>query len=461
MEIRNHSTVQYYFHTHKKIFILFFYFINTCCSTFAQSNLPVISIVEGVLNFNGDVGYGHLNEPLTARTGFQIELQKHTEKRLSYSVFLLSGKIFGEERTPERALNFTSSILTEGIMLRYDFISNKKQQVLIPFITAGVEYAIFHPKADLKDRFGNTYHYWNDGSIKNIEQGDSSSSRVVQLFRDHVYETDLRDANIDGFGKFKLNSWGFPVGAGVRFRISNRCSMHFSSVCHILTTDHVDGITAEGNGYRKGNDRNDLFFYTSASFRFDIGAARETPKKKKRGGDYSNVDFTALGNEDADGDGIPDIRDDSSGTPSHNKVDGSGKPFDKDDDGIPDYRDLELNSAKDAVVTEEGVTITEAMIEEKFRQDSLSALPAVVEYLKSYDRLIERNPDAAKKYEVAESSGAVKTRIPNAYIPIDTDMNGVITPKEISLAIDDYLAKKSVYTVQQFFDLIDFFFSQR
>ena len=443
------------------IFILFIFTLHA----FAQDTvtqepkhfrLPVISLGVGLLNFSGDVGYNHLNQPLTARSGFQLEVQPQTENRFSFSLFILSGKIIGDEKTYNRSLNFSSSIFNEGLMLRYDFLSRKRDdQILIPFLTAGVEYMVFHSRTDLLDAKGKNYHYWNDGTIRDIAQDDINADQAKTIYRDYKYETDLREANLDGFGKYSTSTWGVPVGAGIRFKISDRCAIHFSSVCHFTGTDYIDGVTADSKGNRKGNSSNDKIFYTSVSFRFSLSSPKE---------EFSNVDFNALVNEDADGDGIPDIRDDSSGTPKNNEVSIDGKPFDKDNDGIPDYRDKELNSASDAVVNEEGITITEEMIEAKFRKDSLAALPAVIEYIQSYDRLTKRNPDVEKKWIEKNSkanNGSQSNAIPPLYRHLDLDRNGIITPKEIGLAIDDYLAKRTKYSVSEFFDLIDFFFTQK
>jgi hypothetical protein len=108
------------------------------------------------------------------------------------------------------------------------------------------------------------------------------------------------------------------------------------------------------------------------------------------------------------------------------------------------------------------VTITEAMIEEQFRRDSLSALPAVIEYLKAYDKYIKRNPEAEKSLNnVPKNNSSPAPVIPDLYRSIDMDRNGIISPKEISQAIDAYLARQSPYDVSEFFDLIDYFFSQR
>jgi hypothetical protein len=417
-----------------------------------RSYLPILSFAQGIMNFNGDVGYNRFNQPFTARSGFQIEVQLQSASRLSLAAFLLSGRLLGDEKTIHRTANFKSSVVSEGIMVRYDFLSRKNEdQVLVPFLTAGVEYIYYRSKSDLKDAHGVTYQYWDDGTIRNIAQDDPNADQATLLYRDYSYETDLRDANLDGFGKYGTSTWGIPVGAGVRFNISNRLSMHFSSVLHITGTDFIDGVTADGRASRKGNTRDDKFIFSSVSLRFSLSNPKESESASQ---------ITALAYEDADGDGVVDLDDDSSGTPRNNPVTLNGKPYDLDDDGIPDYRDQELKSAPGAVVNENGVTITEEMIEEKFRKDSLAALPAVIEYLKGFDNLTKRNPQAENNW-MKENSSSQHVPIPAIYKSLDVDKNEIISPKEISTAIDLYLSRQSPYNITQFFELIDFFFSQR
>jgi len=431
-----------------------------------KSFLPVVSLAPGVFNFIGDVGYTKANEPFFNKSGFQIELQLQTKSRISFAATLLSGKVYGEEQDRSKALNFQSSIVAEGIMVRYDFINKKRSdQILIPYVTAGVEYVIFHSFADLKDAEGNTYHYWSDGSVRNLAQNDTGASSAIKIHRDYKYETDLRDANLDGFGKYSQAAIGFPIGAGVRFVLSPKVSLHFSSVWHLVGSDLIDGVTEKSNGIRKGNAKNDNLIFSSVSLRFDLAAQSETKRKNIYSlskSDLKDVDFKALAYEDSDMDGIPDIEDDSSATPSKEKVDARGKPIDKDDDGIPDYRDLEPNSAPNAVVTVDGVTITEEMIEEKFLKDSLAALPAIVEYVQSYDRLIQRKPELEKSdIEKLNLGDPSRAKVPPLYRRLDTDANEYISPKEISIAIDEYMAGKSPYSIPEFYNLIDFFFLQK
>ncbi len=428
-----------------------------------KMKLPTVSAGIGIMSFIGDAGYSHFNEPLFAKHGFQIEVQKYTDTRISFSIFLLSGKVFGSERSLKRELNFQSGILSEGIQVRYDFISRKNpQQILIPFISAGVEYMVFHPKADLKDENGNYYHYWKDGSIRSLEESDTNASQAVVVHRDYEYETELRDANIDGFGKFSESAIAIPVGIGARLKISQRCSMHFSSVCHFTNTDLMDAVTSESSGSRQGNSKNDKFVYSSVSFRYDLSAQRQFARKTKHRKpkvDVTNVDFDAIAKDDADHDGIPDLEDDAGLNPEQAKTDAAGKPLDSDGDGVPDYRDQEPNSAQDAAVNEKGITITDAMIEEQFRKDSLAYLPPDIVYLKSVDRLSATDTSTFHNKELQNLFSKL-TLIPGIYQKLDLDLNGVITADEISRAIDSYLIGKSSYSSEQFYRLIDFFFSQ-
>lgn len=425
--------------------------------------LPTVGISHGVMSFIGDIGYHRFNEPLWNRSGLQFDLQYPLLPRLSASAFLLSGRIGANDYVPERPLNFRASVVTEGILFRYELISNKRSdQVLIPYVTGGIGYTFFRAKTDLKDAQGRTYHYWSDGSIRDIAEDASNAADAVRLYRDYQYETDLRDANLDGFGKYRPGTLTLPAGAGVRMQISNRSSIQLGAIVHFYRSDLLESVSAESAGNRQGNSANDKLVFTSAGFRYDFSAPRASAKSEKRyrvrKEDVKNVDFNALLAEDADGDGVPDVRDDSAASPleARKNVDVSGKPVDTDYDGIPDYRDKEPSSARDAVVTEEGVTITQQMVEEKFRRDSLAALPAVREYLQSYDRLTQRKAAAGQPAQPQE-----RTFIPSQYLRLDRDLNGTISPAEVSAAIDEYLDGKSPYTVVEFYQLIDYFFGQR
>jgi hypothetical protein len=378
-------------------------------------------------------------------------------------LFLLSGRVFGNEKSLTRNVNFQSDILSEGIQVRYDFISSSnKSQVLIPFLSAGIEYIVFHPKSDMKDANGNYYHYWKDGTIRTLEESDSLASQAIITHQDKVYETDLRDANLDGFGKFITSTIAFPIGMGVRMKLSERCGLIFSSVIHLTNTDMIDAISSESIASRKGNNSSDKFMFTSVGIRYDFSAPRQYRKKEPKvlpKIDITHVDFAAISREDADHDGVPDLEDEDPLTPPNVKVDARGRPVDSDNDGVPDYLDQENNSIKGSLVNEQGVTITEEMINEKLMQDSMGALPALKEYLKAIDKLGGKESTTKPTYDPKDPLSKV-TDIPKKYRNVDLDFNGVISPNEISIAIDEYLANKSPFSTDEFYKLIDFFFRQ-
>ena len=432
--------------------------------------LPVISFSQGLMYFLGDVGYSHLNEPVTSKSGMQFELQKHTNTRLSISLFILGGKVAGQEKSAQRQLNFESGIVAEGLQLRYDFYSRRKNtQFLIPYVSAGIEYMVFHARGDLKDGDGNTYHYWDDGTIRSMDQHDTMASQAHIVYRDYKYETDLRDENIDGFGKYRQSTIGFPVGAGARFRISNRVALHFGAVVHLTKTDLIDNVNNKSTSERVGNGMKDKIIFAHVAFRYDLSGKREAPRKDKLQvqvdkEEVRKVNLDSLAGQDADHDGIDDMNDDVLDSATNSKVDHDGVPVDSDGDGIPDYRDKEVHSSKDALVDLEGVTITEEMIEAKWRSDSLAALPAIVEYLHHTDKFGKDSPADAKREQfinVLNGDQSKTTKeIPAHFRSLDTDGNNQISPAEIGTAIDSYLDGKSNYSVQEFYELIDFFFSQ-
>lgn len=435
-------------------------------TTARSSALPVISLAEGMMYFMGDVGYSHPNQPVTSKSGMQLEVQMHTRSRLSFSIFILGGKVSGQEKTSYSQLNFESGIVAEGLQLRYDFFSRKKdKQVLVPFISAGLEYMVFHARGDLKDGNGEYYHYWNDGTIRSVDQNDPDAANAHVVYRDYNYETDLRDENLDGFGKYRQSTIGFPVGAGVKFRISDRVAMHFGANLHLTKTDLIDNVNQESAGGRQGNAMKDKILFAFVSLRYDLAGKREVPRKERQGAkvdkeELKNVNIDSLATGDSDHDGVDDMSDAVNDSSQEGKVDKDGKPIDTDGDGIPDYRDKEPNSAKDALVNLEGETITEEMIESKWREDSLAALPAIVEYLHHTDKFGKADGSSGGNVsQVEDHSKAAKT-IPVKFKTLDKDANNQISPGEIGVAIDEYLDGKSKLSVSEFYELIDFFFSQ-
>ena len=56
-----------------------------------------------------------------------------------------------------------------------------------PYIHVGLESIEFLSKTDLQDANGNTYHYWSDGSIKDLAENDPNADNAIDLVRDYTY----------------------------------------------------------------------------------------------------------------------------------------------------------------------------------------------------------------------------------------------------------------------------------
>lgn len=167
------------------------------------------------------------------------------------------------------------------------------------------------------------------------------------------YDWKNRAGEYDGTGTNKYVKEQFiPVGAGVKFKVSERVNFDLSYVMNYVDGDNVDGT------YAKGTSK-DKFSYTSAGLEFSLGSTSKpnldwvNPVALM----YDELKDPTLRNEvealkgrvsaleaadllkDSDGDGVADKLDKCPNTEAGIKVDGSGCPLDVDGDGVPDSKD--------------------------------------------------------------------------------------------------------------------------
>jgi OOP family OmpA-OmpF porin len=167
-----------------------------------------------------------------------------------------------------------------------------------------------------------------------------------------------------------------PIGAGVKFKVSERVNFDLGYTMNFLDGDKLDGI----NVASKPNTK-DKWSYTSAGLEFSLGSTakpnldwvnpvalmydelkdptlrQEVEALKGRVSALEAQDLL----KDSDGDGVADKLDKCPNTEAGIKVDGSGCPLDVDGDGIPDSKDAcptekgtaELNGCPPATATGE------------------------------------------------------------------------------------------------------------
>lgn len=316
-----------------------------------------------MLAFYGDVGAQHGRySPLVARVGFELRATTPITPWLEGGIHVMHGRVGVNERSLVRNLNFESRITTGGLLLRYNFLQLlNPHRVVEPFINVGIESVEFLTKTDLRDGQGRTYNYWSDGTIRDIAESAPNAGDALLIQRDYTYESDVRESNLDGFGKYEERTWAIPVGFGARMDIGHGFDFRMGATMYLTRTDLIDGITQNSVDERKGTAGNDRFLFSSFSFGYTIPMKKAAPKPKLTPLNSGAVDELAwLGDED--GDGVQDIRDLCPYTPAGVAVDASGCPMDGDGDGVPDHADDELDTAAGAPVDERGVTMSDARL---------------------------------------------------------------------------------------------------
>ncbi len=322
---------------------------------------PTFGLGPGMFAFYGDVGHQHGSySPLVTRVGYELRATTPITPWLEGGIHVLHGRLGVNERSLTRNLNFDSRITTGGVMFRYNFLQllNPKR-VVEPYINVGFESVEFLTKTDLRDAQGRLYHYWSDGTIRDIDELAANAGDAVELQRDYTYESDVRESNLDGFGKYLERTWAIPVGIGARMDIGHGFDFRMGTTMYLTRSDLIDGITPESKGDRAGTAGNDRFLFSSFSIGYTVPMKKPAKKAKMTPLKVEEIDALAwMGDED--GDGVQDIHDKCPYTPAGVKVDAFGCPLDGDGDGVPDHEDDELNTPPGAAVNARGVAFTDA-----------------------------------------------------------------------------------------------------
>jgi opacity protein-like surface antigen len=398
-----------------------------------------------VLSVSGGVGvlsyFGELNEQRnyslysSIRPGFHLDFEKKLSGVFGVSFNGMMGSLAHSQRSdiPEFNRNFQSSIMQFGlnviIHLDNDYVI-KSQSPFSPYIGLGVGYTMFETYTDLQGDGGVPYNYWDDGSIRNMPQTDSTILIADMMQRNYDYET-------------KVGSGGalvFPLTFGFKWKLTQNVESRIAASYVLTMTKDLDGINLNG--------RNDSYLYTSFSIGYTF-----YKQDKKVDDYYKDVDFEALGAIDSDGDGVPDIDDRCPGTPKGVKVDKYGCPVDSDGDGVPDYLDKEPGTKKGVQVDKHGRELTDQRLAEieKEREEMLVERQQRFADAPSMETLTKM--DTERK----PSSGS---SIPARFKVVDTNNDGYISSKELSDAIDGFFDGSVNLSVSDLHDLIDFFFEQ-
>ena len=325
---------------------------------------PTIGLGAGLISFYGDLRDYKYGNPFVSNPVYELYLHQPVTNYLSFNLYYMFGTVKVEERRLKRNLNFESELRVSGLSLEYNFDNFlKPKRSFSPFITAGVEMIEFNSKTDLLNGSGSKYNYWSDGTIRNLPENSPGSEFAVEIQRDYVYETDIREARFDGKGLYPERSLAIPVGIGGNVKITNQINLRIASTFHFTFTDMIDGVdrkSTERVGGDRANANYDYFLASTISLTYNF-------RKIDTEADYVNevIDFYAYDPSDYDEDGVIDFMDKCPNTPPNVEVDTLGCPIDSDGDGLADYIDQEINSLG-TTVNSEGIYLTDEMIYESY-----------------------------------------------------------------------------------------------
>ena len=416
---------------------------------------PILYVGWGNLSFLGDVRDNYYTNPLVGRHPFTAGINRKINQEFSLDFNIIKGNMSGIERNNGRNLNFMTDVFIGGVSVNYNFghilkkpnvfLPLEEQRILLPFFSLGIESIFFNSKTDMKDAQGRTYHYWSDGTIRDLPEKPENEMSSVVLQRDYVYETDLRELDLDGLGKYRQTGFAIPIGLGVDFNFSKRTMLRVGASYHMSFDDLIDNISTAGKADRKGDAKNDNFFYTYISFKFDIFKSEKVVELDDMG--LNTIDFEAIDNADEDQDGVIDLWDESPETPESVEVDSVGRPIDSDVDGVPDYRDGEKFSEDTAIVGTDGVTLTD---EQKIY---LTTMPEAIDedqICLYYPALCGMTPLQKRRYE----------EVPQNFKSVDKNNDGYISLDELNDVLDAYFDFKTNLTIDDIYELTNFFFAQ-
>lgn len=415
---------------------------------------PVVGVGIGAFNFLGDVQNPNLT-PFNGTLGYKVNLSTFVDNNnyIRANFYAMLGQLTGNERNVKinadnsvdlsRNLNFKSDILMFGFNLNYDFDHwIKRHRTIHPFVSVGFEIITFDSKTDSIGAENTRYHYWTDGSIRNMPEGSAGAQLMKRDFR---YETDLRQFDW-GLGDYPQYAFAVPVDAGFDFWLSDRVMFRVGASYHFVFSDAIDHVSHKNDPSLGpvGNKRGDDFIFSYFSLHLDLFTS---DRELEWNALAREIEFDATLMGDEDGDGVFDGWDHCPGTPWGVETDTTGCPRDTDKDGISDYLDDEPESRRGAMVDERGVEMSNEDVIKRIDQTNAVAREDVSKYL--------REPSSYAHYKKLTYK-----EIPEKFKKVDADGDGYISFDEMMDAIDGFFDFDSELGTDDIYELNEFFFTQ-
>lgn len=406
-----------------------------------SGNSLKIGLSAGPVFFLGDLGMEAYTPSIDKRLGYSLFAQQNLTKNWSLSLSLSTGKVFGEKQVGTENINFRTSLFSQSLQCRYNFLVPENNGFFVsPFVALGVGAVIFRPKTDMKDENGKTYYYWSDGTIRDLQEIQQNFDNAVTLERDYEYETELRDLNLDGFGKYSQFALSLPFSAGVDLNLNKNFAFRFEGSYHMAFTDYIDNITEESVGNRQGTKGNDNYIYAGVGMLWTISPSEAKVKVRPP--------------KDSDGDGIANEFDKCKRTPKGVSVDEHGCPIENVVKEEPVDEEKEVKEEKEEKIEAKEET-TEAETEKEVEEKTIEVITQEEPEASSDKEDLAEVVEEADKKELE-----AKPDIDGKFHWADLNKNGWIETEEVYHFIDLLLEEDESISVKEIDDLLEYYFEQ-
>lgn len=426
-------------------------FLNSSYAQEAERDLLSIGLGVGMAGYNGEL-LGESSESILANTRpyYNLSLEKRFGKILGIELAGMTGKLsYNENRLDSNShRNFESKVVQVGVNFIFNFDNDlvmKKKSPFAPYLSAGAHLFNYNSSTDILDKDGKQYQYWDDGSIRTINQNDTEASfDSPKTKRDYEFETAIE----------KKSTIAIPASLGFKWKFSERVQGKFYGSYVFLFSDKIDNVTS--------NNNNDHYYKTGFSLNFILMKKKISvagPNKIN----YDDIDFKKINKSDKDKDGVVDLKDDCQGTPWNAKVDKRGCPLDGDEDGVPDYMDLELTTEKGMNVDENGLTITDSLIQARIEEKNRIVTERKTTFSEETTTETLENIFVDIKERLANSktlTKAIGEEMPENLKTVDKDLDGLISTQEMQGAFDGFFEGTNNFSVKDLNKLVDYFFEQ-
>lgn len=245
-------------------------------------------IVKKYLHFGAGTGFltlfgeldNDINPSVPERLGGQLFFNYGVTPSFTLGVAFTTGSLFGQIRSDSTSeifanMNVKTPVFAPQIRASYNFGGLYKSGipgVFQPWIYTGIEAVFFNPLGDMATAEGKQYHYWKDGEIRDLPETPENAGQAEFIQRDYFYETVLRDADLDGLGRYPIATLSIPFGVGLDINLNKNLSLTIGTSYHFTFTDYLDNITHKSGQLDPtrafGNKRPDAFMLVHAGITF-------------------------------------------------------------------------------------------------------------------------------------------------------------------------------------------------